>query len=104
METLGLVFTERGSGKRFAYYTDCKTVPPAARELARGSDLLVLDGLRPTPHPTHLSIPEALVEAEHIGAKRTYLTHLTHAVTQRQEAELAPGIDGFAYDGMRVVL
>ena len=25
--TLGLVFTERSSGKRFAYYTDCKSVP-----------------------------------------------------------------------------
>ena len=35
IETLGLVFTERSSGRRFAYYTDCKTVPPAARELAR---------------------------------------------------------------------
>jgi phosphoribosyl 1,2-cyclic phosphate phosphodiesterase len=104
VETLGLVFTERGSGARFAYYTDCKTVPPAARELARGADLLVLDGLRPTPHPTHLSIPEALVEAAQIGAKRTLLTHLNHAVFQRQDRKFTPGIEGFAYDGLRVVL
>lgn len=104
IETLGLVFTERGSGARFAYYTDCKTVPPAARELARGADLLVLDGLRPTPHPTHLSIPEALAEAEKIRAKRTLLTHLAHSVAQRQSTEMTVGIEGFAYDGMRVVL
>ena len=104
VETLGLVFTERGSGARFAYYTDCKTVPPAARELARGADLLVLDGLRPAPHPTHLSISEALAEAAQIGAKRTLLTHLAHAVFHAQETELTAGIEGFAYDGLRVIL
>lgn len=102
VETLGLVFTERGSGSRFAYYTDCKTVPPAARDLARGADLLVLDGLRPEPHPTHLCIPEALEEAARIGAARTYLTHLTHAVGHADGDTLAPHVQGFAYDGWRV--
>ena len=29
-ETLGLVFIERSSGRKFAYYTDCKEVPPEA--------------------------------------------------------------------------
>ena len=38
VNTLGLVFTERSSGKKFAYYTDCKRVPREAVELARGAD------------------------------------------------------------------
>ncbi len=104
IETLGLVFTERGSGARFAYYTDCKTVPPAARALAQGADLLVLDGLRPAPHPTHLSIPEALAEAEQIGARRTYFTHIAHAVPHVYGETLPPAAQGFAYDGWRVNL
>lgn len=104
VETLGLVFTERGSGARFAYYTDCKRVTPAARDLARGADLLVLDGLRPTPHPTHLCIPEAKAEAVIIGAKLTFLTHLTHAVRQGDEQELKPEVDGFVYDGWQINL
>lgn len=104
VETLGLVFTERGSGARFAYYTDCKTIPPAARALARGADLLVLDGLRPTPHPTHMSFSEAQAEAAEIGAKRTYLTHLAHAVHHDFGELLGPEIQGFAYDGWRVEL
>lgn len=104
VETLGLVFTERGSGARFAYYTDCKTVPPAARDLARGADLLVLDGLRPTPHPTHLSIPEAQAEAAGIGARKTYLTHLTHAVEHAYGDSLGAHVQGFAYDGWRITL
>lgn len=104
VETLGLVFTERGSGARFAYYTDCKSVPPLARGLARGADLLVLDGLRPAPHPTHMSISEAQAEALQIAAKRTYLTHVAHAVPHTYGDSLAPGIQGFAYDGWQVSL
>ena len=56
VNTLGLVFTERSSSKKFVYYTDCKSVPAEAIALARGADAVVLDGLRATPHPSHLSI------------------------------------------------
>jgi Metal-dependent hydrolases of the beta-lactamase superfamily I len=103
-ETLGLVFTERGSGRRFAYYTDCNAVPPEACALAKGADLLVLDGLRPAPHPTHLSIPEAQAVAEKISPKRACLTHVAHAVPHVYGEGLGPAVQGFAYDGMRVVL
>ena len=104
INTLGLLFTERSSGRRFAYYTDCKRVPHEAVELARGADALVLDGLRPTPHPSHLSIPEAVEVARSIGAKATWLTHLTHHTDHGSaEAELPTGIR-FAHDGMRLSL
>jgi phosphoribosyl 1,2-cyclic phosphate phosphodiesterase len=104
VQTLGLVFTERSSGKRFAYYTDCKTVPDEALEIARGSDLVVLDGLRPLPHPTHMTIREAVEKAAIIGAELTFLTHLTHNVDHGPaEAELPPGVR-LAYDGLRVKL
>ena len=38
------------------------------------------------PHPTHLSIGEAVDAAQALGARRTYLTHLTH---ETGHAELA---------------
>jgi phosphoribosyl 1,2-cyclic phosphate phosphodiesterase len=102
--TLGLVFTERSSGKKVAYYTDCKEVPAAARQLARGADALILDGLRPEPHPGHLSIPEAITVAQDIGAPRTWLTHLTHLSDHAQtEATLPRGIY-LAYDGLRLTV
>ena len=104
INTLGLLFTERSSRRRFAYYTDCKRVPHEAVELARGADALVLDGLRPTPHPSHLSIPEAVEVARAIGAKGTWLTHLTHHTDHGPaEAELPAGIR-FAHDGLRLSL
>jgi phosphoribosyl 1,2-cyclic phosphate phosphodiesterase len=104
INTLGLVFTERSSGRRFAYYTDCKRVPREALELARGVDALALDGLRPTPHPSHLSIAEAIEVARDIGTPATWLTHLTHHTDHGPaEAELPEGVR-FAYDGLRLRL
>jgi phosphoribosyl 1,2-cyclic phosphate phosphodiesterase len=104
LSTLGLVFTERSSGKKFGYYTDCKRVPRAAIELARGADAVVLDGLRPLPHPSHMSIEEAIAVAKEIGAPATWITHLTHLNDHAElNASLPLGIAA-AYDGLRLHL
>lgn len=101
-ETLGLVFTERSSGRRFAYYTDCKALTPESVALARGADAVVLDGLRPQPHPSHMSIGEAVAAAGALGAGRVWLTHLTHLTDHAQaEAGLPAGIF-LAHDGLRI--
>lgn len=104
INTLGLVFTERSSGKKFAYYTDCKSVPPDAVALARDVDAIVLDGLRPTPHPSHMSIPEAVSVAREIGAPQTWLTHLTHMTEHHELASTLPPTVRPAYDGLRLHL
>lgn len=104
LETLGLVFTERSSGRRFAYYTDCKALTPEAVRLARGADALIIDGLRPLPHPSHLSIEEAIAAARDLGVQRAWLTHLTHLSDHAEtEAALPPGTL-LAYDGLRIRL
>ena len=101
---LGLVFEERSSGSKFVYYPDCKTVPAEALELAKGARAVVLGGLRPEEHPTHMNIAEAVEVAQRIGAPVTYLTHLTHAVDHGPfESTLPPGIR-LAYDGLRLAL
>jgi phosphoribosyl 1,2-cyclic phosphate phosphodiesterase len=102
--TIGLVFEEKSSGKKFAYYTDCKLLPPEAVELARGSDAAILDGLRPTPNPAHMSIGEAIEAGRYIGAARTWLTHLTHLTDHGPaEAGLPEGF-ALAHDGLRIRL
>jgi phosphoribosyl 1,2-cyclic phosphate phosphodiesterase len=100
VQTLGLVFTEASTGKRFGYYTDCKEVGPQARALARGCDALVLDGLRHEPHPTHMNIAEAVACAADIAAGVTYLTHLTHAVDHVRDGAALPAGVHFAHDGL----
>ena len=104
LNTLGLVFTERSSGKKFTYYTDCKRVPREAVALAKGSTAVVLDGLRPQPHPSHMSIAEAVQVAQEIGAPQTWLTHLTHLSDHAAtEAELPQNVR-LAYDGLRLTV
>jgi phosphoribosyl 1,2-cyclic phosphate phosphodiesterase len=101
-QTLGLVFTERSSGRRFAYYTDCKLLTEEAVRLARGADGVVLDGLRPKPHPSHMSIDEAVAAGRGLGAGAIWLTHLTHLTDHAvQEAALPEGFK-LAYDGLRL--
>jgi phosphoribosyl 1,2-cyclic phosphate phosphodiesterase len=82
-----------------AYLTDCNGIPPRSMELLQGLDLMVIDGLRPRPHPTHFSIPEAVAVAQQLRPKLTLLTHLTHEVDHAKvSAELPPGVE-LAYDG-----
>jgi phosphoribosyl 1,2-cyclic phosphate phosphodiesterase len=104
INTLGLVFIEKSSGKKFAYYSDCKRVPREAVALARGSDAVCLDGLRPEPHPTHMNIAEACAVAAEIAAPVTYLTHLTHGVEHEAWSEKLPAGIELAYDGLRLKL
>ena len=64
--------------------------------------MLVLNALWWRPHPTHLSISEAVDTARALGARRTYLTHLTHETGHAElAAQLPPGVFP-AYDGLTV--
>lgn len=84
------------------YITDAKALPTSALALLQGVRVLVLNALFWTEHPTHLSIPEAILTARAVGAERTYLTHLTHDNPHTfLEAELPPGIVP-AHDGLTV--
>lgn len=85
-----------------AYITDVKSIPPAERAQLMGLKVLVLNALWWRPHPTHLSIEEAIATARDLGAERTYLTHLTHETGHAElTAQLPPGIAP-AYDGLTV--
>jgi phosphoribosyl 1,2-cyclic phosphate phosphodiesterase len=108
VDTLPLAF-QHGSlrvfGYRFgrlAYLTDIKEIPAAEGDRLRGLDVLVLNALWWRPHPTHLSIAEAIDTARALGARRTYLTHLTHETGHADlEAKLPAGVFP-AYDGLTV--
>jgi len=104
IDTLGLIFTEKSSNKKFAYYTDCKMVPSEAIALAYGADCLVVDGLRPLPHPGHLTIDEAAAVALKIKASQSYLIHLTHLSDHNATEAMLPANIKISYDGLRVNL
>ncbi len=82
----------------FAYLTDVGAVPAETRAALAGVETLVLDGLRPAPHPTHLTFAQAAEVAADVGARQTWLTHVTHDV-RHADAHLPDGVE-LAYDGL----
>ncbi|MCC6177521.1 MAG: MBL fold metallo-hydrolase [Chloroflexi bacterium] len=87
-----------------AYLTDTNGIPPRSMDLLHDLDLLVVDGLRPRPHPTHLSVGEACAVAAELRPRRTLLTHMNHDVEYHAvNATLPPGVE-LAYDGLSVAL
>lgn len=82
-----------------AYLTDCSAIPDSSLQLLEGLDLLIIDGLRWTPHPFHFNIEGAIAAAQRVRARRVILTHLTHEVLYAEQSKLPPGFV-FAYDGM----
>lgn len=87
----------------FAYLTDCSAIPDESMKLLENIDTLVIDALRHTPHPHHFNIKGAIEASRRIGAKRTFLTHLTHEVSHSEESSL-PEDFFFAYDGLSLDL
>jgi len=86
---------------RFAYCTDCSHIPGESLDLLRDLEVLVLDALRPTPHPTHLSVEQAVDLARRIGAGRTYFTHMAHQLKHAETNRGLPSGMELAYDGLR---
>jgi phosphoribosyl 1,2-cyclic phosphate phosphodiesterase len=87
-----------------AYCTDTNFIPEETWPLLAGLDVLVLDCLRFTRHPTHFSADEALAAAARIGATRTILVHMAHDIRHADlAATLPPGVE-LAVDGLEVPL
>jgi phosphoribosyl 1,2-cyclic phosphate phosphodiesterase len=85
-----------------AYAPDVSRMPDESAEALQGLDVLILDALRYTPHPTHFSVAEALGFIEQIRPRRAILTNLhTDLDYDRLAAELPVGVEP-AYDGMRI--
>jgi phosphoribosyl 1,2-cyclic phosphate phosphodiesterase len=87
-------------GRSAAFVTDCKTIPPSTLDRLRGLDLMVLDALRPEPHPTHLSLSESAAFLGKIAAKRSFVVHLCHAVSHAAADSLLPPSVHPARDGL----
>ena len=101
VSTLGFLFT-RGGRKLLAYLSDCADVPGPIRKSIAEVEVLIIDGLREAPHPTHLTVSGAVEVAQAVGAKQSYLTHQTHESFHAERRRRLPaGID-VAYDGMKI--
>lgn len=85
----------------FTYITDAKTVSEASFAQIKGTQVLVINALQKNAHISHFTLQEALDFAKKVGAKETYLTHISHnlGLHQETEAHLPMGVY-LAYDGL----
>ncbi|MBQ0821822.1 MBL fold metallo-hydrolase [Microvirga sp. HBU67558] len=85
-----------------AYAPDVSQMPDESLSVLEGLEVLILDALRYTPHPTHFSLSEALELIARVRPKRAILTNLhTDLDYETLRRELPPHIEP-AYDGLQI--
>jgi phosphoribosyl 1,2-cyclic phosphodiesterase len=100
-------------GYRFgdiSYVSDASEISDETASLIAGTDLLILDALRPArTHGTHFTVEQAIDQVRRLRPKRTLLTDATHDIDHGPvNAELAKlkdteGLDiQYAHDGLAV--
>ncbi len=83
-----------------AYCTDVNKIPQGSWARLEGLRVLVLDALRPAPHPAHFGLDEALDVISKLRPERAYLTHMSHDFDHETlSRQLPPGVQP-AYDGL----
>lgn len=86
----------------FAYSCDLSGIPEESSAVVSGLDVWVLDALRPAPHPSHLSLSEALEHISRYRPREAVLTNLHIDLDYaRTEAETPANVHP-AYDGLRI--
>jgi phosphoribosyl 1,2-cyclic phosphate phosphodiesterase len=96
MDSLGFRFGN------FVYSVDLNTVPEESLGALADLDVWMLDALRYTPHPSHLSLSDALSWIERIKPKRAILTNL-HAdldyevLRGKLPVHVVPAFDGMSF-------
>ena len=85
-----------------AWLTDINHISSAQIAALQGLDHLFIDCLSPRPYPSHLSFDQACDYAEQIGARHTWLIHMTHALGYEELLAACPPGIAPAYDGLTV--
>lgn len=86
----------------FAYVPDLSLMPEPAKAMLDGLDLLVVDALRDTPHPTHFSVTDALGLIEELAPRRAILTNMHIDLDYESLAARLPSHVVPAFDGMTI--
>ncbi len=99
--TQGYIITEEC--KQFAYVPDCAYMPEATFNRVKNIDIMVLDGLRHTPHSTHYTIEECVDVLQKINAEKSYVTHICHELSHEYleknlPADIFPSFDGLTIE------
>lgn len=86
----------------FAYISDIRDYDETLFASLQGVETLILSALRLVPSEVHFSLDEAIAFAERVGARQTYLTHMTHELDYEKLSPKLPPRIQMGYDGLMV--
>ncbi len=90
---------------KMAWITDMLELPDVSLEQLKDLDVLVLNALRREPHISHQTLEQALSTAKRVGARQTYLIHMSHQMGLHSEvSKILPDTISLAYDGLSISL
>ena len=85
------------------YITDMKSMDEDTFKLLKGTDTLVVNALHTKEHPTHQNVRQAVLFAQRVGARETYLIHMSHRAGMHAIMNgKFPAHIQFAYDGQEI--
>lgn len=86
---------------KIAYLTDMNFIPEEEFGKLEGLDHFIINCVRRGKHLSHFSLEEAIAVAQRVGARHSWLTHLSHQLPKYEDLcrELPSGILP-AYDGL----
>ena len=88
----------------FAYSCDLSGMPAESVAALAGLDVWVVDALRYGPHPSHLSVADALAWIDRLKPRRAILTNLHADLDYETLHKKLPANVEPAYDGISVEL
>jgi phosphoribosyl 1,2-cyclic phosphate phosphodiesterase len=96
---------EEITGYRFgsaAYLTDMSDIPDISLPLLNNLDVLIVDALRPNPHPSHSHVEKSIAIVEQLKPKRAFFTHMGHELDHDATNATLPPHIRLAYDGLQL--
>ena len=81
--------------------TDIKHIDDSEYEKLKGVEYVTLGGVKWAEHRSHPSVDQCLEFFERVGAKESYITHLSHLLPKYSDfASMLPPHVHPAYDGL----
>ena len=87
----------------FTYITDANRIDAPEKEKIKGSEAMVVNALRHSPHISHYTLDEAVALVKELKIPKGYLTHISHQLGKHVDIsrQLPDGIE-LAYDGLEI--
>lgn len=87
----------------FTYITDANFISEEAKQIIRGSKVIVLNALRKEKHVSHFTLDEAVALMKEFAPEQGYFVHMSHQIGKHEEVNKElPAFIRLAYDGLKL--